>query len=75
MLLASDDEFFAVNAQLLRNTAVVNFLDGCALSIPCHEPGQLPVGLMVWGPALADDRILGIGQTLEPLLPAAARLR
>jgi aspartyl-tRNA(Asn)/glutamyl-tRNA(Gln) amidotransferase subunit A len=48
-LLASDDAFFAINARLLRNPSVVNLLDGCALSLPCHHPGQMPVGLMVWG--------------------------
>ena len=36
-LLASDDTFFATNALLLRNPSVVNFLDGCALSLPCQR--------------------------------------
>ena len=43
-----DEEFFRVNALLLRNPSVVNMLDGCAISIPCHAPGELPVGLMIW---------------------------
>ena len=43
-----DDAFFRVNALLLRNTSVVNMLDGCAVSIPCHLPDELPVGLMIW---------------------------
>ena len=60
--------FFAINAMLLRNTAVVNFLDGCALSLPCQAPGQMPVGLMVWGPALADDRVLSVSLALEAAL-------
>jgi hypothetical protein len=30
-------EFFRVNALLLRNTSVVNMLDGCAISIPCQH--------------------------------------
>jgi len=33
---ARDAEFFRVNALLLRNPSVVNMLDGCALSLPCH---------------------------------------
>jgi hypothetical protein len=33
-------------ALLLRNTSVVNMLDGWAISLPCHEAGALPVGLM-----------------------------
>ena len=50
-----DEEFFRVNALLLRNPSVVNMLDGCAISIPCHVPGELPVGLMIWQSAMRDD--------------------
>ncbi len=32
----SKDEYRRVNMLLLRNASIVNFLDGCALSIPCH---------------------------------------
>lgn len=60
-----DAEFFRINGLLLRNTAVVNMLDGCAISLPCHSPGQLPVGLMVWAPALCDDTVLNIAQQIE----------
>jgi amidase/aspartyl-tRNA(Asn)/glutamyl-tRNA(Gln) amidotransferase subunit A len=70
-LLASDELFFRTNALLLRNPSVVNLLDGCALSLPCPTNGTLPVGLMVWGPALADDRILGAGLAIEAALQAA----
>ncbi|MEP6825759.1 MAG: amidase, partial [Ramlibacter sp.] len=55
-----DAEFFRVNALLLRNTSVVNMLDGCAISIPCHQPGELPVGLMIWQGALRDDTVLNL---------------
>ncbi len=72
-LLASDQRFFAINALLLRNPSVVNMLDGCALSLPCHLPGQMPVGLMVWGPALADDQVLGVSLRIEAALAAAVR--
>ncbi len=72
-LLASDDAFFATNGRLLRNPAVVNFLDGCALSLPCHAPGQLPVGLMLWADAMADDRVLSVSLAVESAL-ASARL-
>ena len=64
-LLADDQAFFATNARLLRNPAVVNFLDGCALSLPCHRPGEMPVGLMVWGVAMADDTVLDISLAIE----------
>ncbi len=60
-----DAEFFRVNGLLLRNTSVVNMLDGCALSLPCHQAGELPVGLMAWHAALHDDAVLNIGLLIE----------
>ena len=63
-----DEAFFAVNTQLLRNTAVVNLLDGCAISIPCHVPGELPVGLMVWHGEMRDDTVLNIALQMERVL-------
>jgi len=63
-----DAAFFRLNALLLRNTSVVNMLDGCAVSIPCHAPDELPVGLMVWAGALRDDSVLNIARQIELLL-------
>jgi amidase/aspartyl-tRNA(Asn)/glutamyl-tRNA(Gln) amidotransferase subunit A len=71
-LVADDDAFFAVNALLLRNPSVVNMLDGCALSLPCHRAGEMPVGLMVWCGALADDVVLDASLAIEAALAAAA---
>jgi aspartyl-tRNA(Asn)/glutamyl-tRNA(Gln) amidotransferase subunit A len=65
---ARDKEFFRVNALLLRNTSVVNMLDGCALSIPCHVRGELPAGLMIWHGALHDDTVLNIGLRAQDVL-------
>ena len=63
-----DAAFFKVNAQLLRNTSIINMLDGCAISIPCHTPDELPVGLMVWAGALKDDTVLNIALRIEQRL-------
>jgi aspartyl-tRNA(Asn)/glutamyl-tRNA(Gln) amidotransferase subunit A len=63
-----DDAFFRINALLLRNTSVVNMLDGCAISLPCHQPDELPVGLMVWAGALRDDAVLNIATQIEKIL-------
>jgi aspartyl-tRNA(Asn)/glutamyl-tRNA(Gln) amidotransferase subunit A len=63
-----DEAFFRVNALLLRNTSVVNMLDGCALSLPCHATGELPVGLMVWQGGMRDDTVLNISLQIEQLL-------
>lgn len=62
-----DSEFFRVNGLLLRNTGAVNTLDGCAISLPCHAPGELPVGMMAWHAAMHDDTILQLALLLEPL--------
>ncbi|MES2360958.1 MAG: amidase [Pseudomonadota bacterium] len=67
-LLRDDDEFFRVNGLLLRNTSVVNMLDGCAISLPCHTPDQLPVGLMLWHAALRDDTVLDLALQVESAL-------
>jgi len=69
-LVADDARFFSVNALLLRNPSVVNFLDGCAISLPCHTPGDWPVGLMLFAPAMADDRLLAAAAFAEAVLPA-----
>ncbi|RDJ98045.1 amidase [Paraburkholderia lacunae] len=66
-----DEAFFAVNAKVLRNPSVVNFMDGCALTLPCHNEGELPVGLSICGPALADASILSIARSVEALLRAS----
>ena len=67
-LLADDAAFFATNTLLLRNPSVVNLLDGCALSLPCHAPGGWPVGLMVWSGALQDDTVLDASLAIEAAL-------
>jgi aspartyl-tRNA(Asn)/glutamyl-tRNA(Gln) amidotransferase subunit A len=63
-----DAEFFRVNALMLRNTSVVNLLDGCAISIPNQSVGQLPTGLMLWHSGGHDDAILGLAKQLEQML-------
>jgi amidase/aspartyl-tRNA(Asn)/glutamyl-tRNA(Gln) amidotransferase subunit A len=72
-LLDDDDAFFATNALLLRNPSVVNYLDGCALSLPCQANDELPVGLMVWAPALQDDTVLDVSLAIERELARPGR--
>jgi aspartyl-tRNA(Asn)/glutamyl-tRNA(Gln) amidotransferase subunit A len=66
-LLDSDDLFFKTNAVLLRNTAVFNAADGCAISLPCHTDG-LPVGLMLGHAAMKDGRVLTAARAVEKVL-------
>ncbi|MGC1442286.1 MAG: amidase family protein, partial [Burkholderiaceae bacterium] len=53
------------NMLSLRNTAVGNFLDRPAISIPCHIPGTAPVGFMLMGETMADRRLLSIARSVE----------
>jgi aspartyl-tRNA(Asn)/glutamyl-tRNA(Gln) amidotransferase subunit A len=70
-LEASDDAYHAANGMILRNPSVINFLDGCALSLPCHAAGEAPVGLMLAAAGGNDRKILEIGLAVEAALAAA----
>lgn len=63
-----DDAFFHANGLLLRNPGIVNMLDGCAISLPCHTVDEPPVGLMLWHAALHDDTILNLALQAEATL-------
>ena len=65
---ASMDDYVRWNMRILRNTGLVNFLDGCAASLPCHEPGSAPVGLTVCGTANTDRHTLAVAAALERAL-------
>lgn len=71
--LLADAEFFRTNALLLRNPALVNFLDGCAISLPCHEPGTAPVGLMLTGRHGADRGLLALAAAVEAALSVSSK--
>jgi aspartyl-tRNA(Asn)/glutamyl-tRNA(Gln) amidotransferase subunit A len=65
---ATDEAYFRWNTRLLRNCGLINFLDGCAATVPCHAPGAAPVGLMVCGTALRDRHILAVANAIEGAL-------
>jgi aspartyl-tRNA(Asn)/glutamyl-tRNA(Gln) amidotransferase subunit A len=69
--LATDEAFFKANGLVLRNTFSVNFLDGCAFTLPCQAPGALPVGLMLAAPRGHDAALAGVALAVEALLDAA----
>jgi aspartyl-tRNA(Asn)/glutamyl-tRNA(Gln) amidotransferase subunit A len=66
--LQDPDDSGKTNGLILRNAAVGNFLDRCAVSIPCHEPGSAPVGIMLIGETGADRRLLALANALEPII-------
>jgi aspartyl-tRNA(Asn)/glutamyl-tRNA(Gln) amidotransferase subunit A len=67
-VVASDDSYFRFNGRMLRNPALVNLFDGCALSIPIHRQGEAPVGLMIAGTPGQDSHVLAVGLAAERLL-------
>jgi aspartyl-tRNA(Asn)/glutamyl-tRNA(Gln) amidotransferase subunit A len=62
-----DQEYRHLNAMILRNTSVINFLDGCAATLPIASSGA-PVGLMVVGQHGADRRLLALARGIEAAL-------
>jgi aspartyl-tRNA(Asn)/glutamyl-tRNA(Gln) amidotransferase subunit A len=66
--VATADGFTRKNMLLLRNTTVGNFLDRCGISLPCHASGELPVGFMLMGEAMADRRVLAMARSVAPVV-------
>ncbi|MEO1198600.1 MAG: amidase [Pseudomonadota bacterium] len=66
--LEDQDRSNALNLLCLRNTAVGNFLDLPAISIPCQPKDSLPVGLMLMGRTGEDRKLLQIARGLERLI-------
>jgi len=72
--LEDDDDIYAkTNILTLRNPSVINFLDGCAVSLPCHEVGQAPVGFMLAAPNGQDERLLRIALACESVIQDRGR--
>jgi aspartyl-tRNA(Asn)/glutamyl-tRNA(Gln) amidotransferase subunit A len=62
-----DQDYRHLNAMILRNTSVINFLDGCAATLPIASAGA-PVGLTVFGQHGADRRLLALACGIEAAL-------
>jgi aspartyl-tRNA(Asn)/glutamyl-tRNA(Gln) amidotransferase subunit A len=70
---ARDEDYTRLNLKLVRNTAIINFLDRCALTLPIETPGAAPVGLMVVGRHGEDCRLLAIGIGVETVLESVRK--
>ena len=68
--VATPEGFTKKNLLLLRNTTVGNFLDRCAISLPCHGSGELPVGFTLMGEAMADKRLFALARSVAPVVRA-----
>jgi aspartyl-tRNA(Asn)/glutamyl-tRNA(Gln) amidotransferase subunit A len=65
---AQDDDYRRLNALILRNPSVINFLDRCAATVPIAPPGAPPVGLMIVGEHGGDRRLLALARGVEAAL-------
>ena len=59
--------FAAKNGLVLRNPALVNFFDLCAISLPLPRGSQLPVGLMLIARQGQDRRLFQMAAAVERL--------
>ncbi len=66
--LEQDAEYTRVNMLQLRNPSIGNFLDRCAISLPCHREGDAPVGLMLMGETLGDAWLFRVAAGVEAAL-------
>ncbi len=66
--LERDEDYFRINALTLRNTFVGNFLHRCAISLPCHQAGEAPVGLMLMAETGGDQRLFALAYGIEAAL-------
>ena len=66
--LADDKAFTAANLLALRNCTLINMIDGCAISLPCHREGEVPVGLMLAAAGGSDRRIFELAAAMEGVI-------
>jgi aspartyl-tRNA(Asn)/glutamyl-tRNA(Gln) amidotransferase subunit A len=66
--LADDHAFTKANLLSLRNCTLINMMDGCSISLPCHRNGEAPVGLMLSAPGGSDRRIFELAAGVEAAL-------
>jgi aspartyl-tRNA(Asn)/glutamyl-tRNA(Gln) amidotransferase subunit A len=66
--LADDKAFTTENLRALRNCTLINTLDGCAISLPAHREGEVPVGLMLAAAGGSDRRIFELAAGIEGVI-------
>jgi aspartyl-tRNA(Asn)/glutamyl-tRNA(Gln) amidotransferase subunit A len=70
--LAADEDYVRINGLVLRNPSIVNFIDGCAISIPCQDPDSAPVGLSLFGLRNTDRQLLSAAAVVEATVATGA---
>ncbi|OUI86561.1 amidase [Acetobacter sp. DmW_043] len=67
-LVADETLLTRTNLLLLRNPTVANFINGCAISLPCHAAGAAPAGLMAMQTGHKDSHLFHVAAWLEEAL-------
>jgi aspartyl-tRNA(Asn)/glutamyl-tRNA(Gln) amidotransferase subunit A len=71
--VADADSHLRVNRRIVRNTAWVNYLGLCAITMPVgRDRAGMPVGLQLTAPARAEEKLLTIALAVERLLGTRA---
>ena len=72
--LEADAEVYrTANVAALRNTRLANYLNCCALTLPCgRDRNGVPVGLMLMAPPGDEERLLRLGHAIEPVIAEGA---
>jgi len=63
--VADPEDFARRNLLLLRNTAIANFFDLCAISLPIRLGNTLPCGLMLVGRHGSDRKLFQLAAAVE----------
>jgi aspartyl-tRNA(Asn)/glutamyl-tRNA(Gln) amidotransferase subunit A len=66
--MADDKAFTKANLLSLRNCTLINMIDGCAISLPAHREGEVPVGLMLAASGGSDRRIFELAAAMEAVI-------
>ncbi|MGQ0685896.1 amidase [Bradyrhizobium sp.] len=66
--LADDKAFATANLRSLRNCTLINMIDGCAISLPAHREGEVPVGFMVAAAGGSDRRVFELAAAMEGVI-------
>jgi len=67
-LEADDEAYTRVNLAMLRNSTLINMMDGCAISLPMHRAGEAPAGLMLARAGGEDAALFAIAAAAEAAL-------
>lgn len=72
-LAEAEQNFDTINPSLLRNTTMINLVDGCAMSMPIPVDGKTsPAALMVAAANGCDDRVLAVSDQIRQALDLPA---